>query len=198
MAPAERHPLRDDELINKVMVECEQAKGRMYEVPGKDLNFTEFVVNNGQDNVLLACPSVSQIDQNYQMVDGHLEEGLRHKIQSFEYVDFSRLISRNRHPKDEEGQRLEIVNRNGMSFLSPVTDNGLSINSYFRWEQAFRIYSNVLTSKFPQKATELFQYGHTIQTASMSYAWENVYAYDREFRQHIARNPLRTWGVILQ
>ena len=39
---------------------------------------------------------------------------------------------------------------------------------------------------------------HTIHTASMLYLWENVYSYDREFRQHISCHPTHTWSVILQ
>ena len=94
---------------------------------------------------------------------------------------------------------MEIVSRNGQTFLSPVADRELTqINSYNRWEQAFRIFSNVLTSKYPGKATELLQYSHVIHTSSMSYAWDNVYAYDKEFHQHISRHPSRSWAVILQ
>ena len=74
----------------------------------------------------------------------------------------------------------------------------MQINTYGRWEQAFRVFSNILTSKYPEKAPELLQYNHTIHSASTTYTWENVYAYDREFRQHVARYPTRVWNVILQ
>ena len=72
------------------------------------------------------------------------------------------------------------------------------INTYQKWEQAFRIYSNVLTSAFPKKATELLQYNHTIHSAAASYHWDNVYSYDKEFRYHISRHPYRSWAAILQ
>ena len=86
-----------------------------------------------------------------------------------------------------------------MTFLSPVAErDSFHVNSYFKWEQAFRVYSNVLTARFPQKATELLQCNHTIHTASTSYVWENVYDYDKEFRRHIERHPTRSWSVILQ
>ena len=125
---------------------------------------------------------MSQIDQDYQMIDSHVEESLRNKVQGFEYVDFSKLLPRSKGCRDEDGQRLEIINKNGVSYLSPVEDRDVtSINSYFKWEQAFRIFSNIITSKFPNKATELLQYNHTIQTAAMSYQWDNVYSYDRKF-----------------
>ena len=95
--------------------------------------------------------------------------------------------------------RLEIVNRNRATYLSPISDHKTQqIHNYGRWEQAFRIYSNILTSKYPEKSTELLQYNHTIHLASTSYTWENVYAYDKEFRYHISRYPNRVWNVILQ
>ena len=45
---------------------------------------------------------------------------------------------------------------------------------------------------------QLIQYNYTIHSASLSFTWENVYAYDRDFRMHISRHPERSWGVILQ
>ena len=94
---------------------------------------------------------------------------------------------------------MEIVSKNGMTFLSPVADpESIHINSYLKWEQVFRIYSNILTTKFPAMATELLQYNHTIHSASTTYIWDNVYAYDKEFRHHVSRHPQRSWSIILQ
>ena len=169
----------------------------MLEVPGNK-DFLQFG-DEKTGAAPIACASISQIDQDYQMIDAHIDEGIRKKIQAFEFIDFGKLLSKNCPMRDEEGQRLEIVNKNGMSFLSPVGDReSITINHYGKWEQAFRVYSNILTSKYPGKSTELLQYNHTIHTASMLYIWENVYAYDKEFRQHIARHPSRPWGIILQ
>ena len=167
------------------MHESEQNKITMFEVPGK---------TNSK-------PITSVIDEDYQMIDTHVDETLKKKILNFKYIDFSRLIPKNRFALDEDNQnqRLEIVNKNGMSYLSPVSDReGVVVNTYNKWEQAFRVYSNVVTTKFPTKSTELLQYNHTIHTAFMTYAWDNVYAYDKEFRRHISKHPYRSWNVILQ
>ena len=172
--------LTPEEQVDHLIREAEASKARMYDIPGKHLN-------------------IYQIDEDYQMIDSHIEESIKQKIQNYEYVDFCKLIARNCTGRDEMEQHLEIVNKNGMSYLSPVADrDNININGYGCWEQAFRVYSNILTSKFPGKATELLQYNHTIHSASTSYIWENVYAYDREFRRHIARHPYRSWAIILQ
>ena len=86
-----------------------------------------------------------------------------------------------------------------MSFLSPVGDRELvQINSYQRWEQAFHVFSYVLTSRYPSKATELLQYNHTIHMSLSTCLWENIYAYNKEFRRHILWHSQWPWNMILQ
>ena len=184
-----KQKLTTSEEANRITREVEQNKALLHGLPGKP--------NDLDADFSVACKvSVSQIDQDYQMIDSHIDESIKCKIHNLEYVDFSKLISKSKTTKDDEGgQRLEIVNHNGMSYLSPVTDRDtVAITSYFKWEQAFRVFSNILTSKYPLKATQLLQYNHTIHSASMAYIWDNVYAYDKEFQHHIARHPTRPWG----
>ena len=134
----------------------------MYEVPGT--NFRTFTID------------VNQIDQDYQMIDSHIEESIKKKIQAFEYIDFSKLISKKNSLREEDSQKMEIINCNGASYFVPASDcDNVSINTYFKWEQAFRVFSNILTTKFPDKVTELLQYNHSIHRASMTYVWDNVY-----------------------
>ena len=112
-----------------------------------------------------------------------------------------KLITKSRgfRLEEDQHQKIEIVTKNSMSFLLLVSERDLvTINSYGKWEQAFRVFSNILTSKYPEKSTELLQYNHTIHTASAAYVWDNVYSYDKEFRHHIAQHPYRSWNVILQ
>ena len=54
------------------------------------------------------------------------------------------------------------------------------------------------TKEFPSRANELIQYNHVIYTASLSYAWDNVYMYEREFQAHLAKFPNCSWAIILQ
>ena len=175
-----------DKQADQMIKEAEKARARVYDMPG-NMN-------------LINSINVAQIDEDYQMIDAHVDDSFKKKIANFEYVDFSKLIVHHRTIREDESQqRLEIITRNGMTFFEPAADkDALQVSSYSRWEQAFRVYSNILTAKYPNKATELLQYNHTIHTAAMAYVWDNVYAYDREFRQHIAKHPHRPWNVILQ
>ena len=79
-----------------------------------------------------------------------------------------------------------------------MTDRSTAITSYTRWEQAFRVFLDVYSARYPNKVNELVQYNHIIYNTSQSYQWDNVYAYDREFCRHVERHPTRNWGVILQ
>ena len=138
------------------------------------------------------------VDEEYLVVGSHVEESIYNKIVNNAYVDFTRLL-----PRDwagaEEDQCMELVNRNGLSYWTPMVNRDLGvISSYSKWEVAFRVFANIYMTKFPQKASELIQYSHVIHTASLTYTWENVYYYDREFRIHMSRHPQRSWAVILQ
>ena len=166
---------------NYIIKEAERSKAHLFDMPGKNPLFR----------------STTEMDEDFDMIDAHVDEAMKRKIQCFKYIDLSKLLSKNKMNSDD--QHLEIVNRNGMSFLAPVSDHDtIQISTYNKWEQAFRVYSNVLTLRFPEKASELLQYNHTIHTASMAYVWENIYSYDKEFRLHIRRHPTRPWNVILQ
>ena len=139
---------------------------------------------------------VAKIDQDYLSVGSHVDQVTQEKIKRGEYVDFSKLL-----PKDkvvvEEDSRLELVIRNGQTYWSPVSES-IYINSFSKWEQAFRIFANIYTSEFPQRSSELIQYNHIIHSIVSTYTWENIYSYDHEFQLHISRHPERSWSVILQ
>ena len=137
------------------------------------------------------------VDENYSMMGGHVDIATRNKIINGEYVDFSCLLPKDRL-NDMDETRMELVNRNGHSYWVPAEKEGNIISSFYHWEQAFRIFSRIYTERFPNRVTELIQYNHVINSASMSFTWENVYAYDKDFRMHLSRYPDRSWGVILQ
>ena len=79
----------------------------------------------GRDNACLAPGGIQScdiltMDNDYFMIDAHIDDATRHRILNFEYIEFSKLLSRNRVGDDD--QRLEIINKNGMTFLSPVAE----------------------------------------------------------------------------
>ena len=73
-----------DEQADKILGDAEHGKARMMDVPGNNC----FNVSRGS---LLHSVVV---DEGYLTVAAHIDEQLRKKILSFEYVDFSRLLPR--------------------------------------------------------------------------------------------------------
>ena len=142
--------------------------------------------------------SFQSVDDNYLVIGNHVDAATKQKICNHEYVDFAKLLPRNRINRDED-HRMELVMKGNSTYFIPVSDReGSIISSFGKWEQAFRVFSNLYSRFHPSKATELIQYNHVIYTVSTTYVWDNVYTYDKEFRMHISNFPSRSWAVILQ
>ena len=165
--------------------DAEMNRAWMLATPGKSIGEHQFFHS-------------AYCDEEYLVIGSHLDENMCKKIINFEYVDFAKLLPRDKLAA-EDNQRMQLINKDGMSFWVPVSDRDqTSINSFSRWESAFRVYSNVFTTQHPHKAAELIQYSHVIHTTWLTYIWDNVYLYDKEFRVHISKHPQCSWAVILQ
>ena len=70
------------------------------------------------------------------------------------------------------------------------------INGIRCWEQAFRVYATIYCGANPHQAKEIWQYIAVINSAAAAYVWDNVAAYDVNFRHLMAFNPQRNWGVM--
>ena len=149
--------------------------------------------NNFQNNYAHSA----MVDETYLSVASHVEQSIVSKIAHGEYVDFSRLIAKDKVLLGQD-DRIKIVNKDGHPFFVPVRDNLTSINSFGRWEQAFRVFSEIYSRHHPHRSSELIQYNHIIHTAAMTYVWENVYLYDIDFHFHIGKHPQCSWAIILQ
>ena len=188
---------RRDELAKAKLRETEAAKEATYQVPGELRKWgigPEFNFDLSRDYVHSAM-----VDEDYLLVSAHVDESTQRKIANQEFIDFSKLIPRDRILVEEESC-LELVNKGGRTFLVPATasTDATAITNFSRWEQSFRVFATIYTNYFPNRASELLQYNHLIHTASLSFSWENVYAYDKDFRIHMSRYPNRSWGIILQ
>ena len=176
--------------------EAESAKARMLDVTGMNEFYNTQI---GSDSQRLLHTSL--IDESYSCVDSHVDDTTRQKIENNEYVDFARLLSRNRITELENRDRMQqFVTKQGQTYWAPFMEceqNNNAITNYARWECAFRVFSNIYTRRFPHRSAELIQYHHIIHTASTTYHWENVYLYDREFRIHMSKYPERSWAMIL-
>ena len=104
--PVDATPQRGDRLpqaqllmskADQIIRDAEAAKARIFEVQG----------NNSHLSAIL--------DENYLAIGSHVEESLRKKIGVGEYVDFAKLMPKDK-VNNEEDNRMEMVNKGGMSF----------------------------------------------------------------------------------
>ena len=184
----------------------QQAQGQQAAVPVPDFAEIELKADHEIQQAKAAKARMNDItgkfahsmfvDEDYSMMVGHIDGSLRMKILNSEYIDFVKLLPKDKIASDDE-IRMELVNKNGMSYWVSADKEG-SISSFQKWEQAFKIFSRIYTEKYPNRSTELIQYNYIISSAATSFVWDNVYAYDRDFRMHISKFPNRSWGVILQ
>ena len=139
------------------------------------------------------------VDENYSVVASHVDDATYRKIVSHEYVNFSKLIAKDKVMEEERGVELVPIFKAGKTVFAPTHERDSTvISSFSKWEQAFRVFSAVYTREHPHRAYELIQYNHMIYDASLNFVWNNVYAYDRDFRIHHSYNPGRSWAIILQ
>ena len=134
------------------------------------------------------------IDDEFLHITCHVDPALRAKIQRGDFVELEKLL-----PWDPTckltNDRMELVNREGSTYFVPAADRD-KINGVRKWEQAFRVYAAIYSKSNPQRASEIWQYMYTINLAANSYIWDNVACYDYTFRQLMASNPNRSWGII--
>ena len=179
-----------EESVEKLVKDAEESRARVYDVSGRQN--TDVNIDNMNSKPMSRDMS-SVIDEDYMLVASHIDDTIRQKIINNEYVDFGKLLRKNK-TNDEDHQKMVMVNKGGMSYWLPMNDKNSVISGYMKWDLAFRVYLDIYATHHPERTSELIQYSHIIQTAAMSYSWDNVYLYDREFRRHMARHPSHSWG----
>ena len=126
---------------------------------GKSFDFEKFLHNLDDDD-------------EFFHVTCHIESGLRTKIARGEFIDFEKLL-----PKDKGGgggniasadeSKVELVSKDGHTYFKPVKE--CQINGLRRWEQAFHVYAAIYTEANPERSGEIWQYIHTINVAASAY-----------------------------
>ena len=188
----QRYLQPEEEKAERLIWEAEQAKIHMFRVQGRGQNDDN--INKGL-NVLVRDTSV--VDDDYLLVASHVDEGIQRSIGKGEYVDFNKLLPKDRVVSSVEEQRLQMVSKNGQTYFVPA-DRDNNILNFGKWEQAFRVFANVYLRFNPDRATEPIEYNHVIHSAAVNFNWEAVYQYDKDFRLHMAWHPQRNWAIILQ
>ena len=185
------YELTPEERADKYITEAEKAKARIFQTPGKEISpLSSF-------DMLKLQLHTAIIDEDYETVAGHLDENIQQKIVNGEYVDFARLIPKDRINSMQDENRLYPHQKDGQTYFAP-NSSGVIISNFAKWERAFRVYSNIYMKAHPHHAWELNEYNHTIHHITQTYIWDNCYAYDVDFRLFMSKHPERSWAIVLQ
>ena len=137
-------------------------------------------------------------DDDFFHLTCHIEPTSKKKIENGEYVDLDKLLPKENtfHGRQVSSNetKLECIQSEGSTYLVPAKTSS-RVNCFRRWEQAFRMYATIYCTQNPNRAREIWHYISVINTASLSYNWDNVYNYDIVFRQLMEFNPSRSWAV---
>ena len=159
--------------------------------------------SNQQCTVPLVDLSFSDDRASFNNSTCHLDLAIKQKIGAGSFLEINKLVNRNKLFKENDNMTMEKISHDGKTYFIPATGGNSSnnrdvfkITNFARWEEAFRIYAQIYSQYNPHHAAEIYQYIHTIHTASLSYRWENVAYYDYIFRQNMSENPQRSWGKI--
>lgn len=151
------------------------------------------------DQPTLGAPSISLQAQDRQLLGAVpgasvdladlVDQKVKEQIWDDQFVNFATLI----HPASHLGQTLvaklsEDSLVEGQPILLPSTSQK-RINTYDEWLQAFFIFVAVYSTKFPNQASSLMKYGHTILQLSKSGG--NWRFYDETFRR---LRPVTGWS----
>lgn len=133
-------------------------------------------------------------DKLFQLT-AHVDSTLILQIKNGEYVDFAKLLPREKVTPAQDQGKFQIVDDEGKPAFALYTPKDLySINSFKKWELAFDIFAKIYADFYPLRAPELLEYKHIIRRGVELLPWTNVYNYDQIFRQHLEKNPGRTWS----
>ena len=153
------------------------------------------LLSSEQIKKLLELANNTEDDEFYH-ITCHVESKLKQKIAKGEHVELEVLIPKSRSQIIKEDDRLQqFVMKNGSTYWAPP-EKEVKINNIRKWEQAFRIYAVIYCQANPNRSVEIWQYVHTINNATVSFAWENVAYYDSTFRQLMGENPSHSWAKI--
>ena len=167
----------DKETVNKAVIDAERYKATLHMQPGTVRNYPS------NDN-----------DDDFFYVSCHVDSAMAAKCSQGDFVDLDKLLAKICLDRNNREEKLDIIKRDGHSYLVTTPDRDNKIVNIKRWDQAFRIYAALYSKANPHRAAEIWQYVHVIHTAAAAYKWDNVSFYDITFRHLMAANPTRSWA----
>ena len=127
------------------------------------------------------------------LLSKHVPDNIKRRIWANRVVDFAFLV----HPEQFDDDTYEFVcsgNNNTLSLCKPKPKN--KIDGWITWNRALRAFTEIYCMKYPNRCMPLLQYSGLLNNLSSKFPFDQVYAYDKEFRADLQWNPDKPWNVI--
>ena len=128
----------------ELILKAERLKANINRPPGN-------IFAQGSNVLYSGCD-----DAFFQSI-AHIDKSIRNKFTKGEAVDLVKLLPRNKYKNSEE-HKMEITSKEGVSFYVPVKMSDredASINSFKKWDKAFRVYAGIYTKAYPDRSWEM-------------------------------------------
>ena len=122
-----------EDKANEIIRDAEQSRARIHQIQGNQWDLLN-VEQNPQYEIDLSNEFVhsAMVDENYHLVGSHIDSTTQQKIVKGEYVDFAKLVPRDRILSADD-HRFEMIVKEGRTYWVPANDReGTNITSYSR------------------------------------------------------------------
>ena len=190
-------------MAERAILEAERVRARIQQ-PNKGENIQNIQFNNPyaqipkcKEDEIRAMRYLDNEDDEFFHTTCHIESAIKDKIEKGKFVELDKLLQKRilQHGYKEEG-RMQLINKDGVSYFVPSVDRENKIDSIKKWEQAFRVYTTIYCKANPSRAGEILQCVDIIHRAAAIFNWDNVAKYDFVFRQLMDSKPHRSWAKV--
>ena len=166
---------RGMEISEKAIVEAEKFKA-VVDAPKGNENITLHQFGK----VPQVSHDINNIDSRYCTSTSHIDETMKQKIETGQFLEIVKLAPKSmafRGTELNNEKKLDIVSRDGHSFLVQTDNKETKIRNVRKWEECFRIYASIYAEANPHRGAEIWRYVDTINEAASNFHWDNVAHY---------------------
>ena len=119
----------------------------------------------------------------------HIPDNIKRRIWPNQYVDFHYLIESD--PTEEIVYQF-VASPNNAVTLKPAKAK-CKLDGWAAWNKAFCMFTEIYCMKYPDRSIKLLQYSGRLNNLAGKFPFDQVYAYDKEFRADLEWFPDKPW-----
>ena len=148
----------------------------------------------GALQLMAAGARQSQGKQPYFILAKHVPDNIKRCIWANKYVDFHYLVESD---LTEEVVYQFVTSPNNAVTLKPVKPKS-KLDGWAAWNKAFCMFTEIYCMKYPDRSIKLLQYSGRLNNLAGKFPFDQVYAYDKEFRADLEWYLDKPWDQIDQ